>query len=96
MLADLRESGAIEQDADVVMFVHRPETYGIMEIKDDDLGSIPSEGVGEIIIGKQRNGPIGVVRLAFRKEYAGFERLAPHGIERSLPPPVVVADDTPF
>jgi replicative DNA helicase len=96
MLADLRESGAIEQDADVVMFVHRPETYAIMEIKDDELGSIPSEGVGEIIIGKQRNGPIGVVRLAFIKEYAGFERLAPHGIEHSLPPPVIASDDTPF
>jgi len=96
MLADLRESGAIEQDADVVMFVHRPETYGINEIRDDELGSVPSEGVAEIIIGKQRNGPIGVVRLAFRKEYAGFERLAPAGIERTLPPPVVVADDTPF
>ena len=96
MLADLRESGAIEQDADVVMFVHRPETYGITEIRDEEFGSIPSEGVAEIIIGKQRNGPTGVVRLAFRKEYAGFERLAPHGIEHTLPPPVAVGEDSPF
>ena len=86
MLADLRESGAIEQDADVVLFVHRPESYGIPEIKDDELGSIPSEGIAEIIIGKQRNGPTGIVRLSFRKEYAGFEKLAPMGIEAMLPP----------
>lgn len=86
LLADLRESGAIEQDADVVMFVHRPESYGITEIKDDELGTIPSEGIAEIIIGKQRNGPVGIVRLAFVKEYAGFERLASHAMEAYLPP----------
>lgn len=84
MLADLRESGAIEQDADVVLFVHRPETYGILEMKDDDGVVISTEGMAEIIIGKQRNGPTGIVRLAFRKEYAGFERLAAPSF---LPPP---------
>lgn len=84
MLADLRESGAIEQDADVVMFVHRPETYNISEVKDDDGTPIPTEGMAEIIIGKQRNGPTGVVRLTFVKEYAGFERRAPSTF---LPPP---------
>jgi replicative DNA helicase len=89
-------SGAIEQDADVVIFVHRPESYGITEIKDDELGSIPSEGVAEIIIGKQRNGPIDTVRLAFRKEYAGFERLAPVSMETLLPPPVSAGEDMPF
>jgi replicative DNA helicase len=96
MLADLRESGAIEQDADVVIFVHRPESYGILEIKDEEFGTIPSEGVAELIIGKQRNGPTDVIRLAFRKEYAGFERLAPAGMESMLPPPVSVGEDTPF
>jgi replicative DNA helicase len=95
MLADLRESGAIEQDADVVLFVHRPETYGITEIKDDTFGSISTEGIAEIIIGKQRNGPTGIARLAFRKEYAGFERLAPTGIENLLPPSPV-HEETPF
>jgi len=71
VLADLRESGAIEQDADVVLFVHRPEMYGID--KDEDGNS--TEGMSEIIIGKQRNGPTGSVRLAFIKQYARFENL---------------------
>jgi replicative DNA helicase len=87
LLADLRESGAIEQDADVVLFVHRPETYGIQEIKDDELGTVPSEGMAEIIIGKQRNGPTGIVRLAFVKEYAGFEKLMSPSMAAYLPPP---------
>jgi len=85
VLADLRESGAIEQDADVVMFVHRPETYGILEFKDEEGNIFPSEGMAEIFIGKQRNGPTGVVRLAFKKEHAGFERLAPPSFEPVLP-----------
>ena len=94
MLADLRESGAIEQDADVVLFVHRPETYSILEVKDDDGALIPTEGMAEIIIGKQRNGPTGIVRLAFKKEYAGFERLA---LQSFLPPPPPAEElATPF
>jgi replicative DNA helicase len=71
-LSDLRESGSIEQDADVVLFLNRPEVYGIM--KDENGNS--NEGVAEVIIGKQRNGPIGDLRLAFIKEYARFENLA--------------------
>src|ERR1041385_1698988 len=87
VLADLRESGAIEQDADVVCFVHRPETYNITEVKDDSGMTMPTEGIAEIIIGKQRNGPTGILRLAFVKEYAGFERLAMQSYESLMPPP---------
>ncbi len=71
-LSDLRESGSIEQDADVVIFLNRPEYYGMM--KDENGNSL--EGVAEIIVGKQRNGPIGEIKLAFIKEYARFENLA--------------------
>lgn len=70
-LSDLRESGSIEQDADVVIFLNRPEQYGIKQ--DSDGNSL--EGVAEVIVGKQRNGPTGEVKLAFIKEYARFENL---------------------
>jgi replicative DNA helicase len=68
MLSDLRESGAIEQDADVVMFVYRGEYYFP---EDEEL-----KGVAEIIIGKQRNGPVGEAKVAFKREYASFQNLA--------------------
>ncbi len=71
MLADLRESGAIEQDADVVIFVYRPEFYGIEKFKD----GAPAEGVAEIIVSKHRNGPTGNLRLTFIKDYARFENM---------------------
>ncbi|MAF26299.1 MAG: replicative DNA helicase [Gemmatimonadota bacterium] len=67
MLSDLRESGAIEQDADVVIFIHRPEVYN---------QTPENEGIAEIIVGKQRNGPIGTVTLAFRKQFTRFENLS--------------------
>ena len=67
-LADLRESGSIEQDADVVMFLFRPEVYGIV----DEEGNT-QEGTAEIILGKQRNGPIGNVFLTFVAECLRFE-----------------------
>lgn len=70
-LSDLRESGSIEQDADVVIFLNRPEYYGITQFADGES----TEGVAEIIIAKHRNGPTGDVRLKFVKEYARFENL---------------------
>jgi replicative DNA helicase len=67
-LSDLRESGAIEQDADVVCFIHRPEKYGILE---DDEGR-STIGLAEIIVAKHRNGPIGDIKLRFRDTIAKF------------------------
>jgi replicative DNA helicase len=69
MLSDLRESGSIEQDSDVVLFLYRPELY---EGEDSE-----NAGTAELIIGKQRNGPTGTVKLAFLKEYTRFEPLSP-------------------
>ncbi len=70
-LSDLRESGAIEQDADMVIFIHRPEKYGFME--DEEGNSL--KGMAEIILAKHRNGPIGDIQLRFREEYAKFVEL---------------------
>jgi len=74
-LSDLRESGAIEQDADVVMFVYRAERY---DITTDRAGN-PLHNVAEVIVGKQRNGPTGTARLTFLKDYARFENMAREG-----------------
>ncbi|MBN1463043.1 MAG: replicative DNA helicase [Paludibacteraceae bacterium] len=109
-LSDLRESGAIEQDADMVCFIHRPEYYKIFE----DSNGNDLRGIGEIIVAKHRNGAVGDVHLRFRPSYALFENLTeesiqyvevsssinkehPFNTESSLKVPVANTDDSvPF
>jgi replicative DNA helicase len=76
-LSDLRESGALEQDADIVLFIFREDMYQVEGERNPE-----SEGTAEIIVGKQRNGPTGSVRLAFLKQYTRFENLAAGAYDR--------------
>ena len=83
MLSDLRESGAIEQDADIVAFIHRPEYYGINQ----DENGMPTAGMAEIILAKHRNGAVCDVNLRFLKEQARFA-----DVEDSMLPPAQAAE----
>ncbi len=91
MLSDLRESGAIEQDADLVIFIHRPEYYGF---ETDEQGN-PTEGIAEIIIAKHRNGPTQTIRLEFVKNYVKFKPLTPFSHPKIIPSKANQYLDTP-
>ncbi len=75
-MSDLRDSGAIEQDADLILFIYRDEVYH---------ENSPDKGTAEIIIAKQRNGPIGKIKLTFLGKYTRFENFAPERFETSIP-----------
>lgn len=95
-LADLRDSGAIEQDADLVMFIYRAKHYKSKEMGSGDNGNHPSQNsdesddsgddrISEVIIRKQRNGPTGTVKLVFNEEYASFDDMADSHAMRQSP-----------
>ncbi|MEE9441328.1 MAG: replicative DNA helicase [candidate division Zixibacteria bacterium] len=93
-LSDLRESGAIEQDADLVIFVYREDYYLAKELPEDDPKRLQAENKAELIVAKQRNGPTGKINVSFLKEFARFENLAIG--YREAPGPPVESGDTPF
>ncbi len=73
-LSDLRESGSLEQDADIVMFIHRPELYEKDTLK---------QNVAQIKVAKHRNGPVGTIELVFRSQIAKFENAATYQVDLS-------------
>lgn len=90
-LADLRESGAIEQDADVVMFVYRPAAYKFSAEEREEMRGTEEENLAEIIVAKQRNGPTGIAKLTFMEECIRFENREHRHAEVGPPP-----GDVPF
>jgi replicative DNA helicase len=92
VLSDLRESGAIEQDADIVSFIYRPEYYGLTQ--DEDGNS--NQGIGEIIVAKHRNGALDKVRLRFIGEYARFDNIETYNEDANVPAHTNMGANTEF
>jgi replicative DNA helicase len=85
-LSDLRESGAIEQDADMVFFIHRPEYYGLTQ----DADGNDTKGLAELIIAKHRNGETGIVPLKFKKDLAQFTDWDSFSLPEEIPGEIIV------
>jgi replicative DNA helicase len=81
-LSDLRESGAIEQDADMVVFIHRQDKFGLLTFEDGSS----TKGIAEIILAKNRNGPVDDIRLRFREEKAMFVDIEDFDSENTFEP----------
>jgi len=97
MLSDLRESGAIEQDADIVCFIYRPDYYGFTEWPDSSPGQDPDcQGQGEVIIAKHRNGSLENIRLRFISQLAKFTDLDSFGYSNDDVLPSSMNNDAPF
>ena len=94
LLSDLRESGAIEQDADIVSFIYRPEYYKIEEWDDDEQS--PTEGQAEFIIAKHRNGSLESIRLKFIATLGKFDNLEQYSGSYDDLPSKMNHDDNPF
>ena len=94
LLSDLRESGAIEQDADIVSFIYRPEYYKIDEWDDDEHS--PTQGQAEFIIAKHRNGSLENIRLKFIGNLGKFDNLEEFGSLYDDLPSRMNLDDNPF
>jgi replicative DNA helicase len=74
MMSDLRDSGALEQDADVILFIYRDEVYH---------ADSPNKNIAEILIAKQRNGPVGKIELMFSAEHTRFENILPRSMREA-------------
>ncbi|WP_295338300.1 DnaB-like helicase C-terminal domain-containing protein, partial [Flavobacterium sp.] len=94
LLSDLRESGAIEQDADIVSFIYRPEYYKIDEWDDEEQS--PTAGQAEFIIAKHRNGSLENIRLKFIGSLGKFDNLEEYGSSFDDLPSRMNSDDNPF
>lgn len=96
MLSDLRESGSLEQDADVVMFLYRPEYYGITSYENEDGSKSSTENICEVIVAKNKDGPCGTIKLLFDKEEMTFHNMKYTAYDSTIGTDLNEDEDQPF